>query len=178
MRTDSTRKWSHFAVQWLDDDGRFTSFAVVCFGSSTVVSFLVSFFFFFRLLQHLPFFPIDETKWQCASIFYQPVSQRSMELYSHTNGESETSVEGNSETVGFSSAAQTKESLRREIFRSWLVVTVFYESLGNTRVSFFLASQCRRERWAKRELSRFRCNMHGFFGKSWLSFWTSVGYGG
>lgn len=94
--------------------------------------------------------------------------------YSHANGESETSVEGNS--VNFSSAIS---SFRRGIFRSWLVAAVFYEILGNACVSFFLVSQ-EVERGSLIRLFRSRCNAHGFFDRTSLPFRTATptGYRG
>ena len=94
------------------------------------------FLIFFHLSQHLIFFSsIDETKWQYALILYQLDSQDGVEIHSHINGESETSVEENFQSIDFSSAGCERKS-------SWLLQWLLYF----LRIFFFLALQFWRER--------------------------------
>lgn len=96
-RTDSTCKWSHFAVQRPDGDRRFTSFAVVCFG--TVVSFLVFFSLpFFSSFVATPSPPsrLARRNDNAHRYFTSRSAGTAWNYYNRTNGESKTSVEGNS----------------------------------------------------------------------------------
>lgn len=121
-------------------DGRFTSFAVVCFG--TVVSFLV-FSVLFPPYVATPPFPSDWRGEMTMRTDTSPAGlsqQRRAELYSRTSGESVTSVKGNSETVGFSSAPRTrKSSFRRGILRSRR------DAFDSRKRARFLAARRRRE---------------------------------
>lgn len=136
-------------------------------------SFISCFFFilFFVGCNTSPSFRL--AKWNDnARRYFTSRSASAAWRYSHANGESETSVEGNS--VNFSSATS---SFRRGIFRSWSVAAaVFHEILGNACVSFFLVSQ-EVERGRLIRLFRSRCNVHGFFDRTSAPFSNGYAHG-
>lgn len=109
-----------------------------------------------------------------------------MELYGRANGESETSVEGNSETVGFSSATRKKElfeqkmSIRHRIFCSLTSCRcVLWDFRKHVRFLFPRIPTIGKKGRLIR-FSRSWYNLQGFFDRSSLSFRTATpaGHGG